>query len=130
MTDIDTVAEAIWRADHEGTVDVRGLEWEKSVYRDLYRRMAQAAIDALQLTQERELLHHETFGDFVDGIQVSSRNGTNAYVNCHLCEKSEAGFSPRGAFDWAYKHALDVHGIVPKYRTRLVSPWVRVEEQP
>lgn len=110
MTDIDTVAEAIWRADHEGTVDVRGLEWEKSVYRDHYRRMAQAAIAALGLKPENERdkkcvcrhshIDHDMYRDGKCGANMVTRH------------------TPCPCTQWQ-----------PQKRVRLVSPWVRVEEQ-
>lgn len=53
--DIDTVAEAIWEAS-PGTLPWREVP-DDSITKGHYRRMAQAAIDALQLANETAFLY-------------------------------------------------------------------------
>jgi len=52
-SDIDVVAEAIWRADQPSWMNRPPHPWEKvsAQTRGDYRRMARAAIDALQLKE-------------------------------------------------------------------------------
>lgn len=80
MTDIDTVAEAIWRSYRLSPVESLALAHPDD--RRTFHRLAQAAIDALQLIEETRL-------------------------------------DPAG---WSFPES----GV----QSRLVSPWVRVEEQP
>lgn len=73
MTDtrLDTVAEAIWRAD-PSAVDSERWGWLGEGLRNDYRHMAQAAIDALQLTEERGV-------QFRHAAQVLSLNEDQQY---------------------------------------------------
>lgn len=62
MTDIDTVAEAIRQADD--FEEVLQTQWAdmSDELRDIYRRMAQAAIDALGLTELVDKWEHTDLG--------------------------------------------------------------------
>lgn len=103
MEDLDKVAEALWRADHEGTTDVRGLEWVRSTRRGHYRSMALAAMDALNLLEE----HNETVPVWVkefndDGSPVMHDDIIPAHQKSHI--------------EWVAKR-------------RLVTPWEEVGER-
>lgn len=106
MTDIDTVAEAICAADP----DMQGALWpgKSEQGKDKYRRMAQAGIDALGLTEEWRGAHstwlRNSRGEKVDTVQ---------YVGA--VDEDQARSFAEGK-RW---HA----------EQRLVSAWVRVEEQ-
>lgn len=122
---LDTVAQAIFgkRYHHEPVHSWADLYSDEQ---DRYHAMARAAIDALGLTEEREVLH-SSFKSLGEGISVVS-NGTYAHIDCHICEKSLPPQTPRSAFDTAYEHAVNTHGLTLHYQTRLVSPWVRAED--
>jgi hypothetical protein len=118
MSDVAKVRKAIVQSMEEqcdfGHVGLIGahVHWDK---------VAQAAIDSLSLTEDRELLHGPTFELLGDGITIAG-DGVSAHVDCHLCEKSFGYGSPREAFDTAYEHAVEKHDLTLHYRTRLVSP--------
>lgn len=116
---LDVVAEAICNA-HCGDTDAWDITYDKG--RDHYRKVAQAALQSLQIAEERELLHGPTFDALGDGISISS-DGLTVQTHCHLCEVSFPPESPRVAFDTAYKHAVGVHDLTLHYRSRLASPW-------
>lgn len=56
MIDIDTVAEVIWQADRCHVTNCRHKAWGwenlDARHQEIYRRMAQAAIEAMELTHE------------------------------------------------------------------------------
>lgn len=103
MTDIDTVAEAICAADP----DMQGALWpgKSEQGKDKYRRMAQAAIDALGLTEE-----WASGFDAGDGLQVR---------HPHPTADSRADVEKR-------LRLFDDEFLVSHWATG----WVRVEEQP
>ena len=91
--------------------------------------IAEAVIEALQLTEERELLHAATFEGIGDGLTVSSSNGFSGTAQCHLCESVIASGGLRETFDAGYRHMVDVHDVVAKYRRRLVGPWRTAQKE-
>lgn len=97
MSDIDEVAEAICEAE--------GHYWLNQFpeTQDTYRRMAQAAIDALQLTPEF-------------GWDVAGRTKPNP----------ERIYGGDGRPVTSQPNPSDY----PRLYERLTSPWVRIEEQP
>lgn len=111
MIDVDTVAEAIWLAQ-PGVSGINTRRWRggypTDATRDHYRRMAQAGIDALGLTEEWRGAHstwlRNSRGEKVDTVQ---------YVGA--VDEDQARSFAEGK-RW---HA----------EQRLVSAWVRVEEQ-
>lgn len=105
MTDLDTVAKAI--ANAQGVFDYWNSE---HCPQGTYRKMAQVAIDALQLKEEKERdkkcvcrhshIDHDMYRDGKCGANMVTRH------------------TPCPCAQWE-----------PQKRVRLVSPWVRVEEQ-
>lgn len=102
---LDVVAKAICAA-HTGDIDAWDITYAAG--RDSYRRMAQAAIDALQLTPEKE--RHK---------RCVCRHGKidhDSYGNGHCGANMVTRYTP-----------CPCTGFVAQNRHRLVSPWERVE---
>lgn len=116
MTDIDTVAEAIWRADAPRAATAHS--WEElsaeGNWRVYYRELAQTAIDALGLTEEWAAC---TEDDVINEV-ICVDEHTDEY---------------RLAEEWAKERCKSCdhcRNAQPKFiAKRQVSPWVRVGEQ-
>lgn len=117
MTDsarIDAVAEAICEA--EGHIRLNQFPDTQ----DTYRRMAQAALDALQLTEEWAVYtDRNTRGELVN-TQLKAENQVAAVeLADNLVEKF-----------WRKHEGVAGAGMVkpnPEVRSRLISSWVRVD---
>lgn len=99
MTDIDAVAEAICAVDP----DMQGVLWpgKSEPGKDKYRRMAQAAIDALGLTAEWGINYTDSLDrhpDFIESLDSTPSPRVREMVDL-----------------WTRRALV----------TRLVSPWVK-----
>lgn len=103
MTDIDKVAEALYI--HLNGTEVHSWDRISEVRQSHYRRMAQAAIDALQLTEEWT----RTIGDVFP---------------CGIFDTKQRAEARNAELDLMHGSQGAARGIA----SRLVSPWVRVEK--
>ena len=102
MSTVDTVAEAIWRATVPAAAE-KGLsfsEMAESTHK-VFRVMAQAAIDSLQLKQE------------IGGATTDALQEVSTHVDLESAQEACDRFNRVSSY-----HAVPV--------TRLVSPWQEV----
>lgn len=113
---IDTIAEALWKASPGSP------SWDMAgpMTKEHYRRMAQAAIDSLQLTEKWAV--------------YSERNTRGEIVNTQIKVESleTANEIAEGITDKFWKNYRLIAGAeiivpTPEVRSRWVSPWVEVQ---
>jgi hypothetical protein len=114
VSDVDTVARAIFDADM--AYEPRGKWFWESLHpsdQEGYRRQAQAAIDALGLTEEWVAV---TDG----GVGHPSEKRVDAEETLRVVESNNARFLRN-------EGRIPEVGLNPRIHTRLVSPWVKAE---